>query len=113
MILRRLCSGLAIMTAFLPTGVGHAAGSERESHRRPAETRNSAPSDKLHLRGPGDVAPESHVPPRSPDLGLPTRPLSPSTVGPGSGLLGVEAGRIPPPAGPARELEQSPARRRE
>src|SRR5690242_3788211 len=30
--------------------------------------------------------PDSHIPPRSPDLGLPTFPLSPS-IGPGSGLL--------------------------
>ncbi len=43
-----------------------------------------------------DFTPESHVPPRSPDLGLPYFPLSPS-IGPGSGLLGPEAGR-----GPAR-----------
>ncbi len=41
-----------------------------------------------------DVTPESHVPPRSPDLGSPTAPLSPS-IGPGSGLLGPEAGRGP------------------
>jgi hypothetical protein len=38
--------------------------------------------------------PESHIPPRSPDLGSPTFPLSPS-IGPGSGLLGPEAGRAP------------------
>ncbi|MDC8450056.1 MAG: hypothetical protein LV473_17105 [Nitrospira sp.] len=40
--------------------------------------------------------PGSHIPPRSPDLGSPTFPLSPS-IGPGSGLLGLESG-----PGPAR-----------
>ncbi len=40
------------------------------------------------------VMPESHIPPRSPDLGSPTSPLSPS-IGPGSGLLGPEGGRAP------------------
>jgi hypothetical protein len=38
--------------------------------------------------------PDSHIPPRSPDLGQPYFPLSPS-IGPGSGLLGPEAGRGP------------------
>lgn len=49
-------------------------------------------------REPYEFTPQSHVPPRSPDLGLPASPLSPSTAGPGSGLLGTEAGPIPPPA---------------
>mgnify|MGYP001557994349 CR=1 FL=1 len=44
--------------------------------------------------GARDVTPESHVPPRSPDLGRATAPLSPS-IGPGSGLIGPEAGRSP------------------
>jgi hypothetical protein len=43
-----------------------------------------------------NILPKSHIPPRSPDLGEPYFPLSPS-IGPGSGLLGPEAGR-----GPAR-----------
>jgi membrane fusion protein (multidrug efflux system) len=43
---------------------------------------------------PRDLTPESHVPPRSPDLGAPTSPLSPS-IGPGSGSLGPESGRSP------------------
>ena len=38
--------------------------------------------------------PSSFVPPRSPDLGSPRFPLSPS-IGPGSGLLGPEGGRSP------------------
>jgi membrane fusion protein (multidrug efflux system) len=41
-----------------------------------------------------DQASHSFVPPRSPDLGSPRFPLSPS-IGPGSGLLGPEAGRSP------------------
>lgn len=49
-------------------------------------------------REPYEFTPQSHVPSRSPDLGLPASPLSPSTAGPGSGLLGTEAGPIPPPA---------------
>jgi hypothetical protein len=38
--------------------------------------------------------PESHIPLRSPGLGSPTFPLSPS-IGPGSGLLGLDAGLGP------------------
>lgn len=38
--------------------------------------------------------PSSLVPPRSPDLGDPASPLTPS-IGPGSGLLGPEGGRSP------------------
>jgi len=44
--------------------------------------------------GARDFTPESYVPPRSPDLGRATAPLSPS-IGPGSGLLGLEAGSSP------------------
>ena len=45
-------------------------------------------SDSLH----GEFfTPESHVPPRSPDLGSAYFPLSPS-IGPGSSLLGPQAG---------------------
>lgn len=40
------------------------------------------------------AAPDSHVPSRSPELGASTVPLAPS-IGPGSGLLGPEAGRSP------------------
>lgn len=43
-----------------------------------------------------NLTPESNIPRRSPDLGEPYFPLAPS-IGPGSGLLGPEAGR-----GPAR-----------
>jgi membrane fusion protein (multidrug efflux system) len=41
-----------------------------------------------------DHSPRSFVPPRSPDLGSPRFPLSPS-IGPGSGSLGPEGGRSP------------------
>jgi membrane fusion protein (multidrug efflux system) len=53
-----------------------------------------------------DHAPSSFVPPRSPDLGSPRFPLSPS-IGPGSGLLGPEAGRSPSRlrSGDGRETE--------
>jgi len=44
--------------------------------------------------GARDFRLESQVPPRSPDLGRATTPLSPS-IGPGSGLLGLESGRSP------------------
>lgn len=51
-------------------------------------------------RGERDFTPESHIPPRSPDLGSPTFPLSPS-IGPGSDLLGPEAG--PGPSRPGKD----------
>jgi hypothetical protein len=44
--------------------------------------------------GARGVTPRSQVPPRSPDLGRATAPLSPA-IGPGSGLLGPESGRGP------------------
>ncbi|MBP6607557.1 MAG: hypothetical protein KA240_17905 [Nitrospira sp.] len=42
--------------------------------------------------GVREVTPASPVPPRSPDLGRATAPLTPS-IGPGSGLVGPEGGR--------------------
>ncbi|ULA59906.1 MAG: conserved exported protein of unknown function [Nitrospira sp.] len=44
--------------------------------------------------GARDFTPESQGPPRSPDLGKAPASRSPS-IGPGSGLIGSEAGRIP------------------
>lgn len=44
--------------------------------------------------GTREVTTKSHIPGRSPDLGAATAPLAPSS-GPGSGLLGPEAGRSP------------------
>lgn len=57
--------------------------------------RSNARSGSRASPVPGAL-PESHIPPRSPDLGSPTSPLSPS-IGPRSGLLGPESG-----PGPAR-----------
>lgn len=51
----------------------------------------------------------SYVPPRSPDLGRPTVPLSPS-IGPGSGSLGPEGGRSPARLQSDRETERGEAR---
>ena len=72
-----------------------------------AGTRQSAPSGTSGMppaprsswegwlnHGVRDVTPELHVPPRSPDLGRATAPLSPS-IGPGSGLIGPEGGSDP------------------
>lgn len=78
---------------------GQSLGSERLRSADPSEssglTRPPGSSWDGRLRqGERDVTPESYVPPRSPDLGKPTAPLSPS-IGPGSGLLGPEAGRSP------------------
>lgn len=56
--------------------------------------RGHRPGDRSHPDQ--KLSPESSIPRRSPDLGEPYFPLSPS-IGPGSGLLGPEAGR-----GPAR-----------
>lgn len=70
-------------------------------------TRQAAPSERLDvMRAPrssweawlnhgarGGIS-QPQVPPRSPDLGRTREPLSPS-IGPGSGLLGPEAGRSP------------------
>ncbi len=52
---------------------------------------------------------KSSVPPRSPDLGGPTAPLSPS-IGPGSGLLGPEGGRSPARLRSEREMKWGEAR---
>ena len=49
-------------------------------------------SDLRH--GQQNPTPKSPIPRRSPDLGEPNFPLAPS-IGPGSGLLGPEAGRAP------------------
>jgi membrane fusion protein (multidrug efflux system) len=61
----------------------------KDHKKRLPESPSSAP---LHRHEP--FTPKSYVPPRSPDLGELYFPLSPS-IGPGSGLLGPEAGRSP------------------
>ncbi|MEX5217859.1 MAG: HlyD family efflux transporter periplasmic adaptor subunit [Nitrospiraceae bacterium] len=72
---------------------GSAAGIAGTGDLRAERGRPSAPT-----LGSGferlDRSPSSFVPPRSPDLGSPRFPLSPS-IGPGSGLLGPEGGRSP------------------
>lgn len=60
--------------------------------RTPSEGRVSPSFDRTRERR--DRVPSSFVPRRSPDLGSSTVPLTPS-IGPGSGLLGPEAGRSP------------------
>lgn len=69
-------------------------------------TRRANPSEAIGVTPSPDSAnrgfsgrdlgavPGFRVPPRSPDLGSPASPLSPS-IGPGSGLLGPESGRNP------------------
>jgi membrane fusion protein (multidrug efflux system) len=71
---------------------------ERRLHSRPSDISGVTRPHRAGTEGPaphrlGD-APISQIPPRSPDLGVPTSPLAPS-IGPGSGLLGPEAGRSP------------------
>ena len=73
-----------------------------QAQSRSSESRHQAqPSDVPGtMRSPGSLneprfsPPDSHIPPRSPDLGSATSPLSPS-IGAGSGLLGPESGRGP------------------
>jgi hypothetical protein len=96
-----LLSAVALAALFMLPASGHTQrlGSEptdRTGRLDAGVTRvpESPRSDLRHHEH--DFTPESHVPPRSPDLGIPHSPLSPS-IGPGSGLLGPEAGR-----GPAR-----------
>ena len=107
-----LSRGVVMAALLLSIGVGYAAGSEREREQRPADTRHDRQSRDMPSKERRDFTTESHVPPRSPDLGIPTNPLSPSTAGPGSGLFGVEAGRIPTPAAPPISGEGSRERQR-
>lgn len=83
-----------------PTG-----SSESSDVRRPSRSSWEAWLDHGAREGPST----SSVPPRSPDLGMPTAPLSPS-IGPGSGLLGPEGGRSPARLRSDREAERGEAR---
>lgn len=107
-----LSRGVVMAAILMPIGVGYAAGSEREREQGRADMRHDRQSHDMPLRERHDFTTESHVPPKSPDLGVPTNPLSPSTAGPGSGLLGVEAGRIPTPAAPPISVEGSRERQK-
>lgn len=104
--------GWIIAASFLAMDRTYAAELEleRPSRQEPRDLRHSGSSGTStnDLQG---FAPQSHVPPRSPDLGIPTHPLSPSTSGPGRGLLGLEAGRTPAPAQP-RDSERSSERQK-
>ncbi len=80
------------------------AQSQAADTEQAGQRRGSEPMPDRHQEGvrhdsraqeSREFSPQSHVPPRSPDLGLPTSPLSPSTSGPGSGLLGLESGPGP------------------
>jgi hypothetical protein len=78
---------------------GQSLESDRPRHTSPpgASDRTVSPESSRQegLRhGERHDTPESYVPPRSPDLGALTAPLAPS-IGPGSGLLGPDAGRSP------------------
>ena len=68
-------------------------GLESRQQARPFDRPGLTPTPGP-LSRPRFTPPDSHVPPRSPDLGSATFPLSPS-IGPGSGLLGPESGRGP------------------
>src|SRR5262245_8178715 len=69
------------------------SSSNRLLNREGTSDTANTPHSHSRLRDPSGPhsLPESHIPPRSPDLGSPTFPLSPS-IGPGSGLLGPDAG---------------------
>lgn len=72
-------------------------GNRGKNPTEPSDTRGALnPHSGSRTLPVPDASPDSHIPPRSPDLGSPTFPLSPS-IGPGSGLLGPESG-----TGPAR-----------
>ena len=96
-----IVAGTVVLAAFLMTpaaGIAQRLGSESTggSGRLDAGVTRLPErpgSDDLRHRD-DNLTPESYVPRRSPDLGEPYFPLSPS-IGPGSGLLGPEAGREP------------------
>lgn len=81
---------LAALTAFLSVPA-EAAGRQDESRPEDGAGGRSVPPPS---RLPEPLTPESHVPPRSPDLGRSFSPLTPS-IGPGNRSLGPEAGREP------------------
>lgn len=78
-----------------------------QSSEKPGMSRApSASGGELRYRE-RDSGPSSDVPPRSPDLGSATVPLSPS-IGPGSGLLGPQA--VPSPSRLRSTAEQERGR---
>lgn len=97
-----LCIAFVTMAILMANERGYAAEPERASQRGRSTIQDDRYQGGRHVNEHHDLSPESHVPPRSPDLGIPTSPLSPSTAGPGSGLLGLEAGRTPAPSAPEK-----------
>jgi hypothetical protein len=89
-------SGAFVLLAAVPGSPqgGDPAGFDR-LHRLDRDVpylRDTPPREPLLPHG--SLTPESNIPRRSPDLGYPFFPLTPS-IGPGSGLLGPEGGRNP------------------
>ncbi len=85
-------------------------GSEHARAVAPSESSNLTRTPKSSWEtwlnhGAREGSLKSYVPSRSPNLGIPTAPLSPS-IGPGSGLLGPEAGRSPSRLRSDRETER-------
>lgn len=96
-----MLSTFLLISVVSCSGIAHAQslGSDSTRHATPsgASGMTRAPGSSWEgwlNHGARDFTPESHVPPRSPDLGRVTAPLSPS-IGPGSGLIGPEAGSGP------------------
>ena len=97
-----IAAGTVALAALLMTpAAGSAQRHGSESIGGPGPGRLDTGVGRLPERPSSDLRhreetlpPESYVPRRSPDLGEPYFPLSPS-IGPGSGLLGPEAGREP------------------
>lgn len=90
-----LTNGVILIAWIMLTTIAQAQsrGLEGRQQARPFDGPAAARTPDS-LSRPSFAPPESHVPPRSPDLGSATSPLSPS-IGPGSGLLGPESGRGP------------------
>ncbi len=96
-----MLSAIALISLVMGSGVAQGEASRSDDARQSnplgasgiTVTPRSSWEGWLH-HGPRDFTPEPHVPPRSPDLGTPTAPLTPS-IGPGSESLGPEAGSSP------------------
>ena len=93
-------SVIALVSLLMPPVDGHTQRPGTDIDRIERLDSDAARYPESPSRAPlhrhENILPKSQIPPRSPDLGEPYFPLSPS-LGPGSGLLGPDAGR-----GPAR-----------
>src|SRR6478752_1777073 len=86
-----------VMLAAIGQGQSRGVDSNRHINSSDLSGKMREPNSLGPASSPGGTKfqpPASHVPSRSPDLGSPTSPLSPS-IGPGSGLLGPESGSGP------------------